>query len=850
MADQTENRGLEITQKSPSYDDASDTEFPLRRICAAWEAKLKLAKTKREPWKKVSDECLAFYSKSYDFMWDARVPDAMRLWTGKLAPKFRITINKAFELVALYGPVMYAKNPVRTVTPRDTVAVVTNDLLGSLGIGPLPPPPQPDPQTGFTQPEPPQIQQFRELVAKNEQRTARGKVQSKLMELYLNYIVKEGPGGGFKPQMQMSVAEALIKGRGLMWPEIWTPPGTNRVQISSVFDDTYNWFIDADATLLQNAQVVYRECIHPAWQLEREYKLPPGSIPPNYESHDAQASTEADDLGNMHRAMGQTSDLVRYYKVYSNMGLGGRLHGLDGGVRKSLEALGDHCFLVICPGVPYPLNLPPKSLNASIAEVKKRVAWPIPYWRDGLWPCANLDFYHDPGTPYVVPPLQPGLGELKFMTLMMSHLTNRIWSSCRNIAWALKGVEEQLRTALESGNDLEVVSVGTAQMQDVKQVLGFLEFPQLNKDVWTILEANAINFDKRVGLTELMYGMSANQMRSAQEAAVKEDRINVRPDYMANKVEDFLSMVARMEALATRWCVEDDDVKPIFGDFGAGLWKSHIMSTPVEEVAAEMEYSVESGSARKQNKEQDIANIQEMMGVTVPILTKYSEITSDTEPLNAFLQQWGKSIGKKDMEQIKLGPMAPPPSDAPSPEQQKIELEKTKAEMTLQTKQQEMQMKAEESQQQMAFEREKHEQEMAMEREKFQMEMQMEQQKAAIGMQVAQQEAATDIQVAQTQASAQMQIDQQKGDQQLQLGQQKASQQAQQHHQQMQQTKQAGDLDIKQQKQSGEIKTQQAKQVGDVKLHQTKEQGKIKAEAAKQQAKAKAQEVKKKKPKK
>lgn len=843
MADESSSGGsTDLTVRQTSLDFTEDREFPLRRICDAWEAKIELARTKRKRWKDTADECLRFYSQSYEFLWDSRVPDQLKAWTGKLAPKFRVTINKAFELVALYGPVMYAKNPVRNVTPRDSIAVVTNDLMQSLGIGELPPPPQPDPQTGMVQPEPPQLVAMREMLAKVDQRVARGKVQSKLMDIWLNYIVKEGPGGGFKQQMQLATAEALVKGRGLLWPEYYAPPGTERLSVSSVFDDSYNLYIDSDATLLQNAQVVYRECIAPTWQLEREYKLPAGSVVPNYESHNAQIETDVDDLANLKRAQGRTNDLVRYYKVYSKMGLGGRLHDLDGGVRKSLESLGDYCFLVIVPGMPYPLNLPPQALNGSVKEVKKRIEWPVPYWRDNLWPFAALDFYHDPGTPYVIPPMAPGLGELKFMTIMMSHLTNRIWSTCRNIVWAMKGVEDAVRVALESGKDLEVVSVNQASMQDIKQVMGFLEFPQLNKDVWTILEANAINFDKRVGLTELMYGMSANQMRSAQEAAVKEDRISVRPDYMANKVEDFLSMAARMEALATRWKVEADDVRPLMGDFGAGLWESHITSTPVEEVALELDYSVEAGSARKQNKESEISNVQELISVAGPVLTKYSEVSTDTGPINALLKQWGKAVGKPDMEQLQMGPMAPPPSDAPSPEQQKIELEKTKADMQIQTKQQEMEMKQQESQQQMAFEREKHQMEMQFEREKFELEIAMKQQEAQIDAQVAQQQAATQIQVAQTQAASQMQIDQAKGQQQLQLGEQKADLQAEAQQQQ-----------IAQKKAEGDVKLKQSKAAGDVKLKQTEEQGKIKAEAAKQQAKAKAQQAKakpKKKPKK
>ncbi len=801
----------------------NDKEFPLARICASWLAKIEMARSTRKPWKNVADECIRFYSESYDFLWDSRYPEQFKAWTGTLAPKFRMTINKAFELVALYGPVIYARNPVRNVTPRQSLEEVSQDLLGLIGLDQLPPPPQADPMTGMPPPpEPPQITQIREMLASVKERGARSRIQAALMQNWLNWTVKEGPGGGFKTQAELAVTEAMVKGRGIVWVEPYTPPNSDKLLIISSHDDSYNMLVDPDAVKadLGDAQFVIRECVHPSWQVEREYGLPAGSVPANFESHNATSEAKTDDdLEYMHRQQGQTNDLVRYYKIYSKMGLGGRLKDLDGGVRKSLESLGDFCFLVVCPGVPYPLNLPPNKIKGSVQAVRKLVEWPIPYWKDGRWPFAKLDFYSRIGSPWPIPPLAPGLGELKFMTLMMSHLTNRIWSSCRNIVGVLSSCESAMRQALESGKDLEVVGLPAGlNVKEIKEAITFLEFPPVNIDVWKMLDAAAQMFDKRVGLTDLVYGLSQNQMRSAQEAAVKEDRISVRPDYMAAKVEDFLSEVARMEAMATRWFVKPEDVMSLMGPVGAHLWQENIMSHKVDEVAFELDYTVEAGSARKRNKEQEIANIQEVLQPMLPVLSEYAVATTDTKPINRLFAQWGKAIDKADMQQLELGPWAPPPSDAPSPEEQKMQLEQQKMEGQMQLKQEEFglkvkeaEMKQQQAMQEMQMEQEKFMAEMAMEREKFQMEMQMKQQEAAIDIGVKQQTAAVDLQVAKTQAATQIETEQMKAEQQQKLGEQKIAMGEQAHKQKLTQAKQEGQVKVQNSKAQGQVAVQTAK---------------------------------------
>jgi len=94
----------------------------------------------------------------------------------------------------------------------------------------------------------------------------------------------------------------------------------------------------------------------------------------------------------------------------------------------------------------------------------------------------------------------------------------------------------------------------------------------MNGDIWKVIEAVTQNFEKRTGLTELVYGESASSYRSAEEAQLKGSQLQIRPDDMAQKVEDAMTCVARKEALAARWHLSGQDVQGCMGPIAAHFW--------------------------------------------------------------------------------------------------------------------------------------------------------------------------------------------------------------------------------------------------------------------------------------
>src|SRR5690606_33837567 len=104
------------------------------------------------------------------------------------------------------------------------------------------------------------------------------------------------------------------------------------------------------------------------------------------------------------------------------------------------------------------------------------------------WPVQCLDFYSVPRKVWPMAPLAPGMGELVFLNIMLSNLCNRIWSSSRDFVACLKSVEKEVRAVMESGNDFSVV--GLPEISDnLERILKFIQQPQVNLDVWRILDA-------------------------------------------------------------------------------------------------------------------------------------------------------------------------------------------------------------------------------------------------------------------------------------------------------------------------------------------------------------------------
>lgn len=643
----------------------------LRPVVSAWISKIQKAwEHKAREFQDDADECAKFYNGPYDWLYSGSGRGNRGfLGSGEdelPAPAFRMTVNKAAELVQLFGPALYHRNPVRKVNPRrfpqlppETVSLIMQ----------------------MAQTDPMMMQSLQQMQMQEDSERGMDLARAALLEHYLNYTPE---ACDLKTESRWAIDEALIKGLGLLWTETYTPPGSNVKLIGSFYDSVDNLLVDPDAETIREAKWIARRCVHPYWEVERDYGLPPDSLKnrATFEGLNQQAViSSAGAAADWKRKQGCTNDLLVYWKIWSKMGLGGRLSGIAPNLRQPLEALGDYSYLVVCEACPFPLNLPeglgqallnpdPMMMQQGVdQEVMQRTAWPTPYYADDAWPCTWVYFHSIARKVWPMSHLKPALGELKFLNWAFSFLAGKVRLASRDFIAVMKSASEDLKDKIKHGPDYTIIEVEQLH-ESIDKVVKFLQHPGFNPEIYTVIQGVSENFERRTGLTELLYGQSARQLRSAQEAQIKDERASIRPDDMASKVEDAMTELARREAFTARWHLTGQDVVPIMGAMGAQWWDMFVTPSDPARIAHGMEYRIEANSARKPNKATEAANMQQAMQQLFSPLMSYAQMTGDVAPLNALSQDWAKSIDL-DASKYQFQPPPPPPMPAEaSPEAQ------------------------------------------------------------------------------------------------------------------------------------------------------------------------------------
>jgi hypothetical protein len=672
--------------------DANERQLEfLKPLVNAWIGRIEASSEHRKPWEDAADECALFYSTIIGMKRHGN--DDSRFWLGKTSPKFKLIISKAFELVAQIGPSLFFNAPGRYVRPK-RLKDLPADIFGDV---------QNDPQAA---------QMFQMYQQERSADSLAMQARAQLLQHWLDYTPREQPGG-VELHAQRAITEAMIMGRGVLWIEPYRKLGSTRQLTGVFYDSVYNLYIDPDATKVEEIRWMAQRVVEPYREVEERFSLPRdslkkhASVESNYQRGSEKNNRNSLQKTNRYK---QQADLITYYRVWTKNGLGMdsyRYHSPE------MRHLNDDviqtrpCYMVIAPGVPYPLNASTQSFRggATDEDVQNMFEWPIPYWADDMWPCEFLDFYDNPDSVWPIPPLYPAMSHLKFLNIMMSHLCNRIWMSSRSFIAVKKSVMDEVERIINRGEDLAVLPVSDGMHESIHEMIEFLKQPDVNLDAYHILDRVSDGFEKASGLSDLVYGMSDTQSRSAEDASIKRQGISIRPEYMARQVERWWELATRKEAFCTRWFVTAEDVRPLFGQTGAQLWSMLIDSQDVDTVVREMDYTIAAGSAKRRNKQTELANLNQFMQFAMPEVSKHADITSDTSALNYLFNKWAEAA-EMDWD-VQLGQRAPPPPPpgTPDPEKEKLKMEKEKHKSQLQTKAQESQVKLAELLQKFQLER-------------------------------------------------------------------------------------------------------------------------------------------------
>jgi hypothetical protein len=210
---------------------SSETDHPLMPVVKAWQEKIRqAAELKSKRFGKDAEEGMLFLAGPYDWLYDGKKgarhffpPDGADLPT----PTFKMTLNKAAELVQIFGPSLYHRNPVRQVNPREFVSLPP-DAFAQVAGG--------DPMAAQAL--------FGQAQVATETGRALDEARAEVLSAYLNYT--PGRAG---PQDRVPVGDRRGAHQGDGHPlDRGVPPARGgHKMVGSFFDSVDNLVIDPDA---------------------------------------------------------------------------------------------------------------------------------------------------------------------------------------------------------------------------------------------------------------------------------------------------------------------------------------------------------------------------------------------------------------------------------------------------------------------------------------------------------------------------------------------------------------------------------------------------------------------------
>jgi hypothetical protein len=693
----------------------------IRQWTQGWRDKIDVAwKYKEDKFGRDAREAFSFFGSDHSFLFNPNDPRCLKIGGAAASnPGFEMTYNIVAELVQLFGPAIYHRNPNRQCKPvlplelrRDAYvdpaleyecnklkqmamefvqrgAAQHSASLVAQGM----------PESQASQAAAAALQQSPEFKALSEQVTQlEGQIfaqqsryeqalvsqQSKLTGAYtksdiLERLLNYGPEKcDLRTNSRRVVDETLIKGQGVWWTNLKVTPDGKQTVVGSFYKSIDHFLVDPDCEVEEDAMWVGERCVEPVWKFEQDRHFPPGSCKGNLCSQSAERGTGIGDAWNPTEyggkaARGQTCDLIVYWKIYSKMGAGSRLRDMAPEAREVFERFGPYVYLEITPAgcLDHPANLTADDIFDKPAEdVAANLAWPTPFWQMDAWPCTTLSFHWVSGSPYGMSHIKPGIGELKFLDWAMSQVARKMEHACDDLIGVIdsagEDIKKQLTVASKSG--YKFLQIPAHFGKSVGEIVSMMQLPPFNGDIWNVIAAVAARLDKRLGLTELAYGLASTQSRSALDSQFKQQQYSIRPDDMASQVEEAAAKLAAKEAYAAAYHLTPGDVRPVLGDAATELFAQFISPDPIA-VIREFDYTIEANSVRRPNKERDIENANLMTQIALPVITQYSMSTANYEPLNWFFKTVVGETYDVDVTGLRFTPPPPPPQPQPTPEQ-------------------------------------------------------------------------------------------------------------------------------------------------------------------------------------
>lgn len=615
-------------------------QFLTKSMVDLWSGLIRRAHDAKRDFNTRGAQVEAFYSGGAGFMWnDNYISRFLGGAPGFSPPKFKITFAKAFEFVAVMGPMLFWQLADRKVRPYESMHLDPAVLAG------------PDPRYN---------QLLDALAQQQAMEDARHQMRAQVQERILNWLPREQPSGGLTAHADLAVFEALLKGAGFLLTHPYKFPGSDRTMVGSYRISCDDVLVDPDcrSPLWDDAGWIAIRHGSKWWELERYFELPPGTLKPYATKSSAAAKAYADsrELSPLQRAKSQGKDIVEWYEVYSRSGVGSRI-GVGGKSAPEVpqefdDVAGDFVYLCICPSCPYPLNLPSGMLAHPAEEegdpgtdewLRAQLAWPTEYWRDNKWPVSMLSFYpHSADSPWPEPPLSPAIGELTVLNIFISSYVQTVYDNSQQLIAVFEGNATKVKEVLSVSKSPAVVEMNKGIDKSINDVIQFMKRPEVNSDVPRVMDFILKLIERRV-MPDMLYGEGGGEAnsRSATEYQGRMQSVNIRPDYMRKRVAAWMTEVAEKELFAVYTHMTTEDVAPQLGPFGAMVWEQLVVNEDPEVVLRSSDCYIEASQLARPTKERDAEMLQQLNQYLSPILAGHGAQTGDWRPFNGFLKAFG-----------------------------------------------------------------------------------------------------------------------------------------------------------------------------------------------------------------
>jgi hypothetical protein len=473
---------------------------------------------------------------------------------------------------------------------------------------------------------------------------------------------------------------------------MWTGYNPRKKCVTHSFGSVKELVVDPDAMTMDEANIKFRRRIKPRYEVMQMFpekealikQLPKATDLPSHLSNTNNQNTN--------------SELISYIEIYTRVGAGRWMSDAQ-------SALGDD---------------PQKIVISDEGKVIDIGPWEIPFWHDDLWPCEELDFRELPGQVWPAAPMEPGLGFIKAInwlhTLYMTKM--RVTTRTPLVVMKRNGVEiekDQLVKLLRGSQmDTLVVTVNGNENYKISDLVEQFKFETGVAEFERFASIMENGFERATGLDSILFaGQTSTQIRTAEDAKLKDRNSRTRIDHMKQMVEKFMSQLGRKGRIAARYLETPEDIGKIFGPQAAQEWGylappevvaqqrelqkqteqanqqmgdlapqlqaagipvppprpiPPVQAVDFENWLLESDVSIESGSMRRLDIDQQIDATNAAMNQAFPALMQAGQ----TVPALHILQSWAKS---NDMPQetqdaiadaIKRASMPPPPPPMPA----------------------------------------------------------------------------------------------------------------------------------------------------------------------------------------